>query len=341
MKPKRFWIVATLFLSAAWIIPVGYASGPTEATLVWPSAPQPARIRFLKSLATPEDIGREKGWLRRFWEFVRGPENQEMRKPMAVAADAQRIFVADPAAKCIHVFDELNGKYERWERAGDENWAFPFGLDSDKKGTLYVVDSQLRAVFALDADGDVKRRYGGEELTRPTGVAVDGERGRLYVADTPEHNIKVYQLDSGRLVQVIGEKGIRPGRFRYPSYMSIDKEGRLYITDGLNARIQVISPEGEPINTVGQFGDGSGDFVSPKGVAVDNEGHIYVADAGFDNVQVFDRQGNLLIYFGSTGQSNANFWMPTGIHIDERGRVLIADSYNKRVQVFQYVRQEE
>ncbi|WP_303902792.1 hypothetical protein [Thiohalomonas denitrificans] len=329
-----------LLLSAAWAAPIASAAetpDPDGENLVWPPAPQPTRIRFLNSIATPEDIGRNKGWFRRVWEFVRGPVTEEMRKPMAVTADTRRIYVADPAAKCIHVFDEVDGDYERWERVGDDQWTFPFGLASDGEGTLYVVDSGLRAVFALDSDGDVRRRYGGKELARPTGVALDAKRGRLYVTDTPEHNIKVYGLDSGELIQVIGDKGTEPGQFRYPSYLSIDAEGRLYVTDGLNARIQVLSPEGEPLNTIGQFGDGSGDFVSPKGVAVDRDGHVYVTDAGFDNVQVFDRQGRLLIYFGTTGQSNAHFWMPTGAYIDDRGRILVADSYNQRVQVFQYV----
>lgn len=335
---------ATLLLAAAAPGPAGAGSNPPvepdpEATdLVWPPPPQPARVRYLRSIATPEDVEGEKGVFGRVWEFVRGPQDEEMRKPMDVVTDDRgRIYVSDPAAKCVHVFDREEAEYERWETVDNVDLVLPFGLDTDEEGRLFVSDSEQRRVFQLERDGDLRRRYGGDELQRPTDLAVDPARGRLYVVDTPAHEIKVYGLRDGRLQRVLGGHGTRPGRFNFPSYVNVDPAGRLYVTDGLNGRIQVLSPEGEPLGAIGQHGDGSGDFSAPKGVGIDGDGHLYVADAAFDNIQVFDRKGRLLLYFGKAGQAPGRFWMPTGVHVDGRDRIYVTDSYNKRIQVFRYL----
>lgn len=307
------------------------------AAPVWPAPPQQARIRHLQSVAKPEDLGRRKGLFRRIYEFFRGTEREEIRKPMAVAVDGEgRLYVADPPAKCVHLFDPEAGKYDVFFGAGRHDFAFPIGVDAEGS-TVYVVDSASRRVYAMDRDGDLLRIFGGEELVRPTGVVADRARGRLYVVDTPAHDIKVYDLDNGTRLKSLGGRGVEPGRFNYPTYAAVDRQGRLYVTDSLNARVQTLSADGEPLTTVGSFGDGTGNFSAPKGVGVDSEGHIYVADAAFDNVQVFDGEGRLLLYFGTTGQEAGQFWMPTALYIDHRDRIYVADSYNKRVQVFQYL----
>lgn len=342
-KPLRHLLVP--LAAVLLLLPIGVPAeeaNTAKVELVWPAPPQPARIRHLLAVATPEDIGREKGFFRRLWEFIRGPENEEMRKPMAVVADASgRFYVADPAAKCLHVFDQSEGKYQRWESVGRDTFGFPLGLALDAQDRVYVADSEHRRIHVLDPEGELLRSYGGAELQRPTGIAVDTERERLYVVDTPSHEVKVYGLAGGELLDTIGAQGTQPGDFNYPSFVAVDAAGKLYVTDGLNGRVQVLSPDGEPLRTVGRHGDGSGDFSAPKGVAVDSEGHLYVADAAFDNIQVFDAEGQLLLYFGTAGSEAGRFWMPSGLYVDDQDRIYVADSYNKRVQVFQYVKQGE
>jgi len=309
-----------------------------SAELVWPPPPRTARIRYLQSFATPEDIGREKGVFRKLWEFIRGPEEESIRKPMAVAADdAGQVYVADPAGKMIHRFDLEAQSYHRLEGTGKEMWEQPMAVTVDSKGQLYVVDSGLRRIFLLTPDGDTVAVIGEGQLMRPTSVAVDDARGRIYVADTPEHVIKVFDTESGRLQETLGRRGSEPGRFNFPTYVGVDDAGRLYVTDSLNGRVQVFTPEGRFHHAVGKFGDGSGSFAAPKGVAVDSEGHLYVADAAFDAIQVFDSGGKLLLYFGRSGQGRGEFWMPTGLFIDGHDRLFIADSYNQRIQMFQFL----
>ncbi len=320
-----------------------HRTNAAEATssLVWPPPPLKARIRYVESIATSDDVRGEKGFWRKFWEFFRGPKIDAMVKPMGVAVDGKgRIYVADPAAKRIHVFDTKKKKYRFIEAVGKQFLQFPINIGLDGKDNLYIVDGELDRVFSLSAKGKPGRVFGKEVLQRPSDVVVGPEDKWLYVVDPPAHNIKVFNLEDGKLVRIIGRRGIQPGEFNFPAWLTMDGKGRLYVTDSLNGRIQILTKEGKPISSIGKLGDGTGDFTTPKGVAVDSDGHLYVADAGFDNVQIFDEAGRLLLYFGGSGQAPGLFWMPAGIFVDRRDRIYVADSYNRRIQIFQYLKVE-
>lgn len=82
--------------------------------------------------------------------------------------------------------------------------------------------------------------------------------------------------------------------FNYPTFITIDRDGRLYVTDTGNFRVQIFDKEGRYIKDFGKPGNKGGFFARPKGVAIDSEGNIYVVDAMFQNVQIFNREGELL-----------------------------------------------
>lgn len=330
---------AVMLLVGSLLAP-GAALGEEE-TLVWPPPPAAARIQYLKSIATKEDVTGPRGFFGKLWDFVVGPESMEMRKPMAVAVDGSGwLAVADPADKRVHLFDEKRGKYWALTEAGKKRLLqHPIAVAADGRGNLYVSDSEQRQVHLFAGARELRRSYGGpDSLQRPTGIAVDAARGRLYVADTPAHVVRVFALDSGALTATIGGRGVLEGEFNYPSYLTVDRHGRLYVTDALNGRIQVFDAEGGFVRSLGQYGDGSGDLSAPKGVALDSAGHVYVADARFDNIQIFDGEGQLLLFFGSSGQAPGMFWLPAGLAMAD-DRLYVTDSYNKRVQVFQYLRE--
>ncbi len=317
------------------------ATGDLE--LVWPPPPEQARIRFAGSITTPEDIGKKKakpGFWESFLGFLRGPDIDEMFKPMSVTVDSKRrVIVADPAQKQLHIFDQASGNYEIIQDAGKTPLALPFAVAVDDRDNIYVADSEARKIYVLDPSGKYLRAMGGpEQLERPTSIAVNSARRLLYVTDPPAHNIKIFNLDDGTLHTTFGKRGKLDGEFNFPIYIALDRTGQLYVTDTLNGRIQFFDPEGGFAGTFGAFGDGSGDFSSPKGLAVDSEGHIYVADTGFDNVQIFDQQGRLLLFFGRSGQAPGEFWMPAGMYMAPDDHLYVADSYNKRIQIFRYLK---
>ncbi len=79
----------------------------TSFKLVWPLPPDPPRIQYLRTIALPSDIGVSRSVFGRMADFVFGGGTEErIRQPYGVAVDdSQRIYVADQAAKAVHVFE--------------------------------------------------------------------------------------------------------------------------------------------------------------------------------------------------------------------------------------------
>jgi sugar lactone lactonase YvrE len=308
--------------------------------LVWPAPPLQPRIRYLGSVSSPEDIGRKKGFWRKVWEFIRGDEEDEqVARPMAVAVDGKdRLLVADTQRGRVHIFDRREGEYAYLRGSDWESLRLPIGLAVDGADNIYVADGELAKIFVFKPDGEFGRMLDTADwLKRPSALAIDRARQLLYVVDTPAHDVKVVDLPTGTVRGVIGRRGEERGEFNFPSFATLDGQGRLAVTDSMNMRIQIFDAEGRLVSAFGKHGDGSGDFSAPKGVALDSDGHVYVTDAGFDNIQVFDESGKLLLFLGTSGQEAGKFWLPTGLLIDAQDRIYVADSYNKRVQIFQYL----
>lgn len=313
---------------------------PAFVDIVWPSPPQQARIRYMGSISSPMDIGRKKGFWRKVWEFIRGDEDDEqLVRPMAVAIDnTDRLLVADVKRKCIHIFDRKGGDYISLYGSDYETMRLPIGVAVDGEDNIYVADGELGKIFVFRPNGKFDRMLETANwLKRPSALVIDRTRQRLYVVDTPSHDVKIVDLTSGKLNGVIGRRGVEAGEFNFPTFAALDRAGRLAVTDSMNMRVQIFDTEGKPVSAFGKHGDGSGDFSAPKGVALDSEGHIYVADAGFDNIQIFDQSGKLLLFWGSSGQEAGKFWLPAGLVIDSHDKIYVADSYNNRVQIFQYL----
>jgi sugar lactone lactonase YvrE len=278
-------------------------------------------------------------WLARFFSYLaRGRRSNEMVRPFAVAVDdAGRIAVADPDARCVHIFDTERSRYQRLMAAGDQPFASPVGVAAGPDGRLYISDSRLGLVFRYTGEGDWETPLGaGAPLERPTGLAFHRRLGLLYVVETGAHRIVAFN-EGGERVREIGRRGAGDGEFNYPVAVAVGPRGRLFVTDAMNFRVQILGAAGEPIRSFGRAGNSPGDLDKAKGIAVDEDGHVYLAEALHDVVHVYDQTGRLLTVIGGTGKGAGQFWLPAGIHIDGRGRIFIADSANGRVQILQYL----
>lgn len=341
--PYRRHHIILWFLALPGLI-VACATTPDQSPFstqgrVWPDPPDAPRIAFVKSFTQPEDIGIRPGFWGRMVSVVAGSRNTAMVRPMDVVATAGggTIYVADPDARCVHRFDVERSRYDCLRLSRDESLGSPVGLALTPAGRLYVADSLLRSIYAIDAGEKYLERIDtGDNLQQPTGVAWDEEEGVLFVTDTGTQSIKAF-TPKGELVLDFGERGTEGGQLNFPTYLSLPGNSELLVTDSLNFRVQRFSTEGEFLDSFGKNGDRVGDFARPKGVAVDALGHIYVVDALFHGVQIFNREGMLLLAFGEQGQGEGQFWLPNGIHVTRDNMIFVADSYNQRVQVLRYI----
>jgi DNA-binding beta-propeller fold protein YncE len=312
-------------------------SAPAPGVIVFPPPPAQARIRYVESIIDNRDYAGSSGWWRRAVDRIAGrKEIHSLRRPYGIEAGDGAVYVCDPDAGIVHVFRDEPRRYVRIPEKG--RLGSPIDAAIDGRGMVWVTDSEAATVSCYDAKGRLHRTLAAG-VRRPTGIAYQHARDRLYVVDTVAHHVLVFSAN-GDSLGVMGRPGAGDGEFNFPTAIWIDSPGRIYVTDAMNFRVQVFDADARFLLKFGNLGDGAGDFSKPKGIATDSEGHIYVVDAMFDAVQVFDSDGRLLLAFGSAGKNPAEFWLPTGITIDARDRIYVADSYNHRVQVFQYLRED-
>jgi DNA-binding beta-propeller fold protein YncE len=118
--------------------------------------------------------------------------------------------------------------------------------------------------------------------------------------------------------------------------VAVGKDGRLYVVDGGNFRVQIFDAKGGYLQSFGSVGKQMGNFARPKEIAADAEGNVYVVDSAFGNFQVFNPDGELLLFAGERSERDApgRYMLPSGIAVDEDGRVYVVDQWFRKVDVF-------
>lgn len=316
--------------------------GKIDPPIVWPPAPEPARIRYVGELRTSADLKPSRSVFQAIGSLITGEsEPEKLYGPRAVACTSggRYLSVADPGGRCLHQLDLVDRVYRKITRAGKAPLLSPVSVCAGPPGSIFVCDSEAAAIhrFADDSGKWLETLGLPEAIVRPVAVTYAATTRVLYVADVKAHDVKALGVD-GVLRRTIGRRGVGRGEFNFPTEVHHDGT-RLWVADTGNQRVQGLTPEGQPelILGSGRAGDAPGDLAMPKGIAVDGDGHVYVVDARYENVQIFDRDGRLLLFFGREGTGPGRFWLPAGICIDENARVWIADTYNRRVQVFDYI----
>lgn len=341
MRVGIMTLLPVVFLTGACgVRPPAEIRGPPVRPLVWPEPPADPRIRYVRSISGPHDAGIEKGFFGRLAETLFGKGEEFLIRPTGVAERDGVLYIADPGAQALWIFDPPNQRFVKVQRIGGTELASPVAVALGPAGGVFLADSSLKKVFLVNREGKFVRTAVGEGLERPAGIAYDEGTVRLYVADSTGHRVAVYGADGARTL-TWGRRGNGDGEFNYPTHVAVDRTGTVLVIDALNFRVQAFDREGRFLWKMGRHGDGSGDFAGPKGVATDSRGHLYIVDALFDTVQIFEREGTFLLALGERGVRPGQFWLPGGIFINEQDRIYVADSYNQRVQVFDFLRGAE
>lgn len=325
---------------------VACAGAPVEKppAIFWPEPPDPPKITFVQNLTQPKDVGVKPSWFKKVIHFLFGERQAPyVIRPSGVTVDEEGgVYIGDTGLQVVHYFNGKNHEYRQYFRLPEPYGRLknPIGVAIDGSKRLYVTDADLNRVFVYDQEGEPVRIIGREgEMERISGIAIDRSRERLYVVDTMGHRVLVYSLE-GEKQGEIGKRGVGNGELNFPTYATVDHDGRLYVSDSLNFRVQVFDAEGQFQSQIGSLGATLGQFSRPKGIAVDGANHLYVVDTLYDNVQIFNSSGELLLHFGRSGVEPGFFWLPSGIAVDREGKIYVADSYNQRVQVFQLLEGE-
>ncbi len=239
---------------------------------------------------------------------------------------------------------DRDGHYR--EHFGEGAFERAHGIFPTPSGEVYGVDDAAHAVYRFDRDrkvtmtlgnrgkpsdsGCVGRDYktvlrGAPPFNCPTNLIVAGN-GDLYVTDG-YGNARVHRFaPDGTLRGGWGEPGDGPGCFNLPHGLA-EAEGRIYVADRQNNRIQIFTPDGVYV-------DAWGDLIRPADIRI-RDGLVYVAeckrtsvyDEWPSRVSILDLKGNVQARLSSPGGYDPELGHRTahGIAVDSEGGIYVCE----------------
>ena len=185
-----------------------------------------------------------------------------------------------------------------------------------------------------DARGHRIERAAGP-YNRPTNLAV-GPTGDIFVADGYANSRVHHYDDAGRLLESWGEPGQGPGQFHVPHGIWVHDDGRIFVADRQNERLQILAADGTYLTEWA-------DVQRPQDLFIDRDGLVYVAELGWSRgevsnrrgpieedepgrVSIFDPEGNLLLRWSDPDPAKDGFFIaPHGIWVDDEGSIYLAE----------------
>jgi len=230
----------------------------------------------------------------------RGRQEGQFMLPNGVAVDGAghvlvtdaircQVLVFDASGKCLNTLGMEGALLESGLK-----FLNPSAIAADKQGRIYVCDTKNCRIHVLTLDGTPVFQFGRplvvigihEEkgvvgFNYPRGLALDEEEGLVYVADTGNNRLRVFNMEEGKPIQTFGGYGDRPGEFNTPIGLAIGSQGKLLVADSLNYRIQVFERGFRLVEVFGRQGTAPGEFFHPPtGIAVSvNEEIVVCSDA--------------------------------------------------------------
>lgn len=271
----------------------------------------------------------------------RGLNKGRFQKPRAIAIDRNdHLFIADKTGY-IQKFDRDGSFLKSW-RIPDMQIGLPCGLSISNDGMLLVADTHYFRILTYTPDGMLipERTIGGSPGTGPgqfgfvTDVVQDAA-GNYFVSEYGDFD-RIQKFDpQGKFVLQWGGHGSAAGEFLRPQSLAFDSQGRLWVADACNHRIQIFDLSG-PIPKVDAILGGEGTELGklryPYSIAFDPQENVYVCEMGNHRIQHWRPDGRVIDSWGSAGRGSGEFNQPWAIALDSHASVHVLDTHNHRVQ---------
>ncbi len=164
--------------------------------------------------------------------------------PAGIAVSTDNfVYVADKGNNCIHIFDTEGNHLEVWNGSENGNEAFsePEDVTIGDDGNIYIADTKNHVIKKYSQSRNFIEKWGKQgnlEFNQPVSVTLDKD-GNIYVSDLSHHIFK-FNTD-GVIIVKWGEEGSYPGQFKYPGDGAVGPDGKFYVPDIHNHRIQVFT----------------------------------------------------------------------------------------------------
>ena len=242
-----------------------------------------------------------------------------------------------------HVFVFHRGEHPIMEFAPDgrmiRSWGKgmfirPHAVRVDPEGNIWTVDNDTHQVLKMDSSGRVRmvvgrHAQGGEteeNFNRPTDVAF-APNGDFYVSDGYVNSRVVRFSKEGRYITAWGKKGDGEGEFNIPHAIAVDRQGRVYVGDRENYRVQIFDPDGNFLTQWRHVG-------APWGLELRPDGTLFIADGYNDRILKVTLEGKVLGAFGTNGRMPGELNFAHHLAIDPSGNIFVSEIKNQRAQKF-------
>ena len=241
----------------------------------------------------------------------------------------------------VLVFDARMGRLRAAWGAG--TFGMPHGLTIDREDNIWITDVAWQQIYKFSHDGRLlltigERGVAGKDAShfdRPTKVAVAND-GSFYVTDGYRNSRVVKFAPDGRYVLEWGTKGAGPGQFDLPHGIALDAQGRVYVADRTNARVQIFDADGHYLK---EWKGGS--LGRPFDIAIASDGTAFVADGGDIPDDPPDRSAVVVVLpdgtvaerFGRFGVYDGQLYRAHDVAVSKDGSVYVGDA-SGRVQKF-------
>jgi YYY domain-containing protein len=255
------------------------------------------------------------------------PPFSGMREPRDADFDSRgRLWVADFGHSRIRIFDAEGGFLGGWGGRGAGTYGMKDPCAVSIRGDdVYVADTWNGRIQLFTIEGEWKAT--AAELYGPRGIAASARTGEVWVTDTGNHRLVVYDQALGTR-RFIGKLGSGSGEFSNPVGIAIGPSGTIYVADVGNKRLQVLDEKGNFLRSVSvATWEGA---IEPH-VEVGPEENVFVTDPGAATVREFDSAGNPARFWTSDDDGRP-FQRPTGLALDRKRDILyVVNSSNNTV----------
>ena len=268
------------------------------------------------------------------------PAGMTMGAPAAVAFDKRgHLFVLTRGAQAFWEYDDKGA----FVRTFGDRFTRAHGLRIDRDGNLWATDVGAHTVMKFTPGGQLLLTIGTKGqagtwddstgahlLNQPNDVAI-AANGDIFVAQGhtpgPRGDARVLKFDkTGKFLMQWGGHGTEPGKFEVAHSIAFDAQGRLWVADRENQRIQVFDTSGTYIREMKYAG-------LPCAFEIDRD-YVWMVNGFAAQVLKLDLQGRVLAATGKQGKGAGEFGEAHFIAVSPKGELYVADSVNANLQKY-------
>ena len=262
-----------------------------------------------------------------------GKKLGQLDKPKSVAVSPKGlIYVAEKGNNRIQVFNsEAYHLFSFGEKSGSNRMVAPYGLFV-RADTVYVTLTNQHAIQAYTAEGAFVRQKGREgreegRLKLPTGIDGEEVRGKIYVCDTGNNRIQIFDSNL-KFIKVV-----RISKLEKPLAIKVVRFGEFVVLDRSPVCLHFFNTSGQ---LLGEMIDTRRHLkiINPLYFTISQQGHIIVSDFSNHCIHVFSSDGTLSWILGEAGKGKP-LEEPRGIACDNEGRLItVSNKKQDALQIF-------